>query len=200
MVPSWLAPSVWTLNRRDSAAANRGLLGGVGVEHRLSLVDEPGEGDEPDLAGDRGQPTVDVGGAVEGELVGELRESPCLPERHLAGLHECPGPLEPMGQLERIGHQAAGGVGGDAQCGAELHRGELRNLRSALPGEGDHELPPEDRARLHRLRGMQVGPRQRGPYDVDLGRVGVGPSLLREGEHGGGGAAVGEFGGGHASV
>ena len=103
-----------------------------------------------------------------------------------------------MSQLERVSHQAAASRSrsqrGTDSIGANAATpGHLRRRR-------DDELPPEDRAGLDRLGRVEVGPRQGGPEDVDLGRVGVCPSLLREGEHGGGGAAVGEFGGGHASV
>ena len=179
------------------------LLGALGVEGDAGLVDEALDPGPADLADESGQLAVHEVRAVQGQRRGQLRESPGLPQRDLAGADQLPGALEPVGQLEGVTDQGPGGVGGQAEGGAELHRRELRDQRRPLTRERNGQLPE------HQPRGGRLGDRlfrvHRRPHqgrlqDVDLRPLGRSPTALCERQHGGWGVAVGEFGGGHASV
>ena len=126
-------------------------------------------------------------------------------KERLAGAQQLPGPLQPVGQLERVTDQGPRAVGRQTQRGTELHRRELRDQRRPLARErngefSEHQVPGTvSQARRNRLLRVHRRPHQGRLQDVDLRPLGGSPTALRERQHGGWGVAVGELEVGHAS-
>ena len=140
----------------DVELAGAGVLGGVGVVQGhvpglpgaffparvlLGHVLGDGVGDGPVEAGDAdgvqpgGEEPVDVGGGLEVEGVGLLGDPAAPPDRHLQGLEAAPGVREPVDQVEGVGEQGLGGVGGHPEGEAEGFGCERGHQRGALPAQ-----------------------------------------------------------------
>ncbi|WP_166391403.1 hypothetical protein [Nocardioides ochotonae] len=140
-MPLWVSSRVWTSNRRPSAAWRRCFSAPSGSKATRGLVDESLDRGPADLPHEAGELAVDELCTVQRQGGGQLRESASLPQRHLSGADQLPGELEPVRELEGITDQRAGGVGGQAEGGAELHGCELRDQRRAFTSERDGQLP-----------------------------------------------------------
>ncbi len=150
---------------QPDAALGEGFLlvgeGAVGVEVEPGLLHQPGGLDLTDPGRGGGDQPVREQGSLDAEVGGLPGDQPGPPHRDLSGLDQVPQPRQPVGELEGVGDQLAGGVVADPERGGQVGGCELRDPRGTGAGERDQGLAVQvDLAPVRRglLRGAGVQP------------------------------------------
>ena len=175
------------------------VLGGLGVEAAQGFLDEAGQGGVGAGGGDPGEVPVDPFGGLGGQGEGGLGDPSGPPHRHPGGGDGGVEAGEAVAGLHDVGDVAHRGVGGQADRGAVLDDGELRDRWGARPGDADLQVGAgQDRGAGRVVGGVHGRPGAGGLVHRDLGGVAGRALGAGVGEHRVGGVAALELLRGHA--